>query len=355
MRILYVASPSHTASRGTAQNVHVTKIVEGLRAYHEVDLWVPQARSGVGLWWESTRAIADGVRAYDAVYVRHSPWFFAAELAASPERGCLVLEVNATIDLERIAWSEGPTAKNLVLRSMEKHALRRASGIVTVSRVLAAELRRVGVPGDRIRVEHNGATTASTVRVNPWKRGEPLLIGYVGQSFPWHRTDLLADLIIEADRLGVALAVRLIGSSHGEPPASLPARLRDRWQPLGALRHEEVQNRLSLNHLNVLPNSNMYGSPIKMFEYLACGVPVALPDLPSIREVVDETSAILFTPGDMAGLARSVLEVLGSEDRARGLAERATLLVKETYNWSAISRRIALHIEEFCSRRDARA
>ncbi len=349
MRVLYIASPSHTAASGTAQNVHVTKIVEGLRGYHEIDLWVPRASGGVGLWWESTRAIADGVRAYDAVYVRHCPWFFAAEFTASPERGCLVLEVNATIGLERIAWSEGPTAKNLVLRNMEGRALKKASGIVAVSRVLAAELRRIGVPGERIRVEHNGATAASAVSANTWRRGEPLLIGYVGQNFPWHRTYLLADLIIEADRLGVALAVRLIGPGHGEPPASLPVRLRDCWQPLGTLRHEEVQKRLSQNHLNVLPNTALYGSPVKMFEYLACGVPVALPDQPNIREVVDETSAILFTPGDMAGLARSALEALDCEDRARGLAEKATSLVKETYNWSAISRRIALHIEEFCS------
>ena len=87
MRILYIASPSHTGASDTAQNVHVTKIVEGLRAYHEVELWIPRASGGVGLWWESTRAIADGVRAYDAVYVRHSPWFFTGELTAPPERG----------------------------------------------------------------------------------------------------------------------------------------------------------------------------------------------------------------------------------------------------------------------------
>jgi glycosyltransferase involved in cell wall biosynthesis len=60
----------------------------------------------------------------------------------------------------------------------------------------------------------------------------------------------------------------------------------------------------------VLPNipstkeSEKYTSPIKMFEYMASGVPIIASDMPSLREVLNDHNATLIPPGRCRSFAR---------------------------------------------------
>ena len=88
----------------------------------------------------------------------------------------------------------------------------------------------------------------------------------------------------------------------------------------------------------VLPNSGkekisrIYTSPLKMFEYMAAGVPIVASDLPSIREVLSEKTAFLFEADDARDLAEKIEMVLENKE---GAGERARKALKEVkkYNW----------------------
>ena len=88
----------------------------------------------------------------------------------------------------------------------------------------------------------------------------------------------------------------------------------------------------------VLPNtgkvktSAIETSPVKLFEYLASGRPIAASDLPSIRNIVDEKSVYFFTPDDAQSMAQTIALVL--ED-ARGAQEKIVVAQKlvEHYTW----------------------
>lgn len=93
----------------------------------------------------------------------------------------------------------------------------------------------------------------------------------------------------------------------------------------------------------LLPNipstqeSISYTSPIKMFEYMASGVPIVASDLPSIREVLDDTNSILVEAGNPTELLTGITRALGED--AKGKALRAKKQVKE-YTWSARAQKI---------------
>lgn len=82
-----------------------------------------------------------------------------------------------------------------------------------------------------------------------------------------------------------------------------------------------------------------YMSPLKMFEYMASGTPIITSDLPSIREILDEESAILVSPDDPQALAERIEKVLADQTLAQHIAQTAFKNVRG-YTWAERARAI---------------
>ena len=95
----------------------------------------------------------------------------------------------------------------------------------------------------------------------------------------------------------------------------------------------------------VLPNkkeekiSELYTSPLKLFEYMASGRPIIASDLPSLREVLDENSAVFFESGDSSQLAESIKNILNNENLGRSISSRAFEKVKN-HTWENRAKKI---------------
>jgi glycosyltransferase involved in cell wall biosynthesis len=80
-------------------------------------------------------------------------------------------------------------------------------------------------------------------------------------------------------------------------------------------------------------------SPMKMFEYMAAGRAILTSDLPVLREVLDEKTAV-FCPSDNIGAWGSALGgLLADEKRRQALGQRARRAV-EQYSWFERAKRI---------------
>jgi len=70
------------------------------------------------------------------------------------------------------------------------------------------------------------------------------------------------------------------------------------------------------------PMSRFFTSPLKLYEYMAAGLPIVASDLPALREVLrDEDNALLVPPNDPVRLADAIRRLLDEP----GLAERLRL------------------------------
>lgn len=94
----------------------------------------------------------------------------------------------------------------------------------------------------------------------------------------------------------------------------------------------------------------LYTSPLKVFEYMAAGVPMIVSDLPSLRDVLDEHVATFVTPGDSHALAQALDAQRADGSSSQAMAERALTLVRERYTWRARARGIV----DFANRMRAR-
>lgn len=88
----------------------------------------------------------------------------------------------------------------------------------------------------------------------------------------------------------------------------------------------------------VLPNtgqnqiSRLFTSPLKLFTYMASRVPIVASDLPSIREVLDNSSAVFVNPDDPQDLLKGVESVLGGAVNADIITKNAFAKV-QGYTW----------------------
>lgn len=82
-----------------------------------------------------------------------------------------------------------------------------------------------------------------------------------------------------------------------------------------------------------------YLSPMKLFEYMASGRPILSSDLPVLREVLDEETAVLLPPGDVEAWTAALKALTAEPDRLRrfGVAARAAA---DRYGWQARAERI---------------
>jgi glycosyltransferase involved in cell wall biosynthesis len=133
-----------------------------------------------------------------------------------------------------------------------------------------------------------------------------------------------------------------VNPSRAEYWSRVPARF------LGQALHEKVAECMRAADVLVIPNSARdddaarYGSPMKLFEYMASGTPIVASDVPAITDVLPRDAAFYTKPDDPSALAAAITEAFTSSD-APARAARALALSKE-HSWRA---RVAHILEGF--------
>jgi glycosyltransferase involved in cell wall biosynthesis len=97
------------------------------------------------------------------------------------------------------------------------------------------------------------------------------------------------------------------------------------------------------------PSGVNYASriPIRIFEYMAAGVPFVASDHPTTRLFAEgHDVAVLVSAGDTAAFAEALGTLLDDPERQRAMSERGPELVRESYNWELESRGLAAVFDE---------
>jgi len=79
-------------------------------------------------------------------------------------------------------------------------------------------------------------------------------------------------------------------------------------------------------------NIAAYLSPMKMFEYLACGRAIVSSDLPVLQEVLNESVAVIVPAADVDAWEAALQSLQASAPRRTALGQNARMLVQE-YTW----------------------
>jgi glycosyltransferase involved in cell wall biosynthesis len=107
----------------------------------------------------------------------------------------------------------------------------------------------------------------------------------------------------------------------------------------GPVHRDDVPAYIGAMDICVLPDSNVFGSPIALFEFMAMGKPCVIPDLGPMRDVLeDNVTGIMFPHGDYVTLGSVLLRLVEDPALRFQLGARARDTVFKRHTWVANAR-----------------
>ena len=111
----------------------------------------------------------------------------------------------------------------------------------------------------------------------------------------------------------------------------------------GAVDHARVPEFLQAMDAGIapyLPSDDFYFSPIKVYEYLAAGLPVVASDIGQIRQLARDGYVMPARPGDAGALETALDALLADPDAARAMAARGCAWTLKERTWEANAARL---------------
>jgi len=289
------------------------------------------------------------------IYQRYARFSWAGVAASVHNWRPLFLEYNGSEVWVGRHWDRVGSLS--LLERYERLNLMAAARIFVVSDVERRNLEARGVAPEKIVLNPN-AVDVETFRPGiggAALRGElriestDVVAGFVGTFGPWHGVIELAQAIKMLPReLPVRFLIVGSGSLHGEVERLLQAQ-RESGKVIftGAVAHDRVPALLDACDILIAPHvpladgSEFFGSPTKIFEYMAMGKAIVASRLGQIGEVLShEETALLVEPGNVRELAAAIARVAGSSELRERLGPAAREAAVKNHTWGHNARRV---------------
>ncbi len=299
----------------------------------------------------------------DFIYHRYIAYtFFIAQIAKKLNTP-LILEFNSFETWKLKYWEKDKNffkrfiKKYLlyyIVKNIENYNLKNASLIVTVSEPLKVDLLKLDIPEEKILVNPNGvdvvkfspeivkSENCKKLRQKLGINENKLLIGFSGAFGPWHGIPQLTETINKI------LKKQLISNIHflliGEGPLKKEAEKQighyENVTFTSEIPYSYIQYYLAICDILVSPHCpqidgrEFFGSPTKLFEYMAMAKGIVASNLGQIGKVLkDRKTAILVEPGDVEELINGILKLANDKDLRERLGDNAREEVIDNYTW----------------------
>ncbi|MBL7074891.1 glycosyltransferase family 4 protein [candidate division KSB1 bacterium] len=317
-------------------------------------------------YWKSFRFIMKKWREIkdDVLYIREMLYNPFPAVLSFLFRVPLVIEVNALVNEESLL-TQTRWIKRTISSLIRHFVFRKTNGVIAVSPGIKEEVHFYGFPEEKIRLISNG-TDIHHFKPIPkhearnllnWSN-EKYILGYVGSCSFYHNIPTLIEAAVLIKEEFPLLQIRIIGKG---PERSI-------WEEMvrtlgleeivlfqGQISYQLVPTAISAMDIAVV----IYGKsayidggvyPIKLFEYLACGVPVIGTDMTGIRDILIEgsegTCGCIVSPENPQQLAEVIHTLLEDPERRGRYGRSGRLLVERNHSWLSVAQKTTDFIKE---------
>lgn len=316
-------------------------------------MWL-RDRARVAYSTRYARRLIDAIEHHqpDIILETHIAFSLAGKIASEHTGLPLVLDDVAP------SWEEeqqyGVGAKKLARRT-HREVTQHASLLVAVSGVIRQMLIAEGIPKNKVISLPNGINNAMlTLNLDGGKcrhawniPQDAIVIVFVGSFQPYHRVDWLLEAFAQLET-SQKTHLLLVGDGQRAPEAKkLTAQLGlgSRVTFTGRVPYGEVDSYIAAGDIAIMPATNTYGNPMKLYEYMALGKAIIAPDQETITEIVtDRKTALLFEPENISAMA-DVMAAVISDPGLRERLGRHSLEEAREHTWIKRGSRLSAALE----------
>lgn len=303
----------------------------------------------------------------NAIYQRYNGFSFCGAYIAKKKNIPFVLEFNSS-DVWKIKnWQNKDTLlkrifktiyykifKLPIVSAIEKYNLNSAAHIVVVSDALKNILLKFGVDENKIIVNPNGIDES---KYNPqikcddvkqkYNLENKIMIGFIGTFGQWHGAENIAlafgRLLKKSPEYKNKAKLFMMGDGVRMPIVKkhiLEFGLQENVVLTGLIPQEQGAKFLSACDILInatVPNpdgSEFFGSPTKLFEYMAMGKAIICSDMAQMSKILEQgKTAYMVEPGNIDELATAMKELVDDSELRRRLGDNARDEVIQKYTW----------------------
>lgn len=282
------------------------------------------------------------------LYHFHDPEFlpYGTRLARAGKRVVYDAHEDVRTQIRYKEWLAGPSRVPvaLAMARLEAACVARIDAVVTPS---VAALERLAPHQPRSVLVTNYPRLEDVGAVAPWQ-GRTRAACYVGGISRVRGAHALVDAMAHAD------AELYLAGPISPPKLRRELERSAGWRRVryaGRISPERVPELLGRARVGVLPLQPIpnyrVAYPVKLFEYLAAGLPVVATDVPLWRELLETHGCGICVPPDSPRrLAEAMTSLLDDDARARSMGERGRQAAERHYSWgSQADKLIALYGE----------
>ncbi len=282
-----------------------------------------------------------------AFYQRYSANNVSGVVLSYLFRRPFVLEFNSSAVWAAKNWSRSRVI--LIEKLCESINLKGATRIAVVSEEMKRRLIRIGVPAAKVMVNPNGVNAAKfSPTIDASRAGKALpagktFVGFIGIFGQWHGVLTLAAAVKHVVAKCSSAHFPVIGDG---PLKSEMMRILERDGVsehvtfVGVIKHEDAP--AYLNHCAILlsPHEDMadgspfFGSPTKLFEYMAMGKGIVASRVGQLGEILaDGIDALLVEQRNPEALAGAIVRLIHDREQCDRMGAKAREKAVATFTW----------------------
>lgn len=277
----------------------------------------------------------------DVIYERYSLFMFATAWYAKRKGIPMILEVNDSALVERV--------RTLLLKKLackiEHWTFQHVTGLVFISRHFEDLAKK---HYDNIAPSVVSPNAADTKVFNPdnydseqakqkYGVSGKVVCGFAGAFHHWHGIDWFVEAVVDKLADHPNLVLLLIGDGPRHEYIKELAQANNLTSQIimpGRIAHEEIPNAIAAMDFGIIPDSNDYGSPMKLFEFMAMGKGMIVPDFSPITEVVvDNNNSWLFKRKDKEDCVDKFFNIATNPENLKVVGTNAIKYIETSRQW----------------------
>lgn len=305
-------------------------------------------------------------RSVSFIYQRYSLNNYTGLLCSQKYHLPFILEYNGPEVWVARNWGT-PLLFEKVAANIELANLQAASIVVVVSAPIKDELVERGINPEKILVNPNGvdpdryspSVDGSRIR-KQFDLNNKTVIGFIGTFGKWHGAEVLAEafgrllkeypiyrdsvrLLMIGDGMTMPLVKEILARYAVGDACILAGRIPQEDGPA----HLAACDILASPHVPNKDGTPFFGSPTKLFEYMAMGKGIVASDLDQIGEILKhERTAWMVKPGDAESLMGGLKKLIDDKALRERLGSAARQEAVSRYTWKEHTRKIIEKLRE---------